>query len=267
MRNRCAPLRYEEERRMKSEERKIENRRNHRTLAHVNLAEQSSADTAVPINVVPKPIRRKSRKILIIGDSHARGCASEISRHVKQDTEVCGIVKPGMCLDAITASAKEEIRQMTKKDVVVIWGGTNDVAKNNTECGQRHLQAFVEQNKQTSIVIMNVPHRHDLNTTSCINDEVIKYNRKLKKWMTVYDHVTIVDPGLDREHFSRHGLHMNYKGKEKAARVISAAIEDKVKLKSNCIILDCKINDRKQEVHKENRQSDSELSVQETHYF
>ena len=70
--------------------------------------------------------------------------ASEMSRHVKQDTEVCGIIKPGMCLDAITVSAKEKIRQMTKKDVVVIWGGTNDVGKNNEECGQRHLQAFVE---------------------------------------------------------------------------------------------------------------------------
>ena len=164
-----------------------------------------------------------------------------------------------MCLDAITASAKEEIRQMTKKDVVVIWGGTNDVGKNNAECGQRHLQAFVEQNKQTSIVIMNVPHRHDLRTTSCVNDEVIKYNRKLKKRMTVYDHVNIVDPGLDREHFTRHGLHMNYKGKEKAAREISAAIEDKMKLKRNCITLDWK-----QEEHKENRQSDNELFVQET---
>ena len=96
-----------------------------------------------------------------------------------------------------------------------------------------------QTNKQTSIVITNVLHRHDLSTgtSSCVNDEVIKYNRKLKKRLTVYEHVYIVDPGLDREHFARHGLHMNYKGKEKAARVIPASIEDKEKLKSNCIVL------------------------------
>jgi hypothetical protein len=32
-------------------------------------------------------------------------------------------------LEVITSTAKEEISKLTQKDVVVIWEGTNDIAK------------------------------------------------------------------------------------------------------------------------------------------
>jgi hypothetical protein len=38
-------------------------------------------------------------------------------------------VKPGSRLEEITNLARKEIDELTKKDMVVIWGGANDIAK------------------------------------------------------------------------------------------------------------------------------------------
>jgi hypothetical protein len=72
-------------------------------------------------------LRKKRHKIVIIGDSHGRECASKISHNLDSDFEVQGIIKPNTNLMAITNTVKEEIKFLTKNDVVVIWGGTRDV--------------------------------------------------------------------------------------------------------------------------------------------
>jgi len=45
---------------------------------------------------------KAKRKILIIGDNHALGIASEIQLNLDDDFEIQGIVKPGSDLAAIT---------------------------------------------------------------------------------------------------------------------------------------------------------------------
>ena len=72
---------------------------------------------------------------------------------------------------------------------------------------------------------MSAPHRHDMDKSSCINGEVERLNRLLKKRMKIHDHVRIIDVNLDRSHFTQHGLHLNYKGKDAAASAISTTIE------------------------------------------
>ena len=60
--------------------------------------------------------------------------------------------------------------------------------------------------------------------------------RKLEKRMKIYRHITVMDLNLEREHFTRHGLHMNYKGKQEATRNISATVEDMFNKKKICPI-------------------------------
>jgi hypothetical protein len=38
---------------------------------------------------------RRQQKIMILGDSHARGCAAELNHLLKNDFEVFGFVNPG----------------------------------------------------------------------------------------------------------------------------------------------------------------------------
>jgi hypothetical protein len=69
----------------------------------------------------------------------------------------------------------------TKRDACIIWGGTKDVGRNETNIGIRALNHFVSCHQHTNVIVLNVPHRHDLAPNSCVNQEVRVFNRKLKK--------------------------------------------------------------------------------------
>jgi hypothetical protein len=65
-------------------------------------------------------IKSKKKKIIIIGDSHARGFAREISNCLGKEFEVSGTVMPGAGLALITTLAHGEIPNLTSDDTVVI---------------------------------------------------------------------------------------------------------------------------------------------------
>jgi hypothetical protein len=52
--------------------------------------------------------RPKKNKVLIIGDSHARGCAESLLREHSETVAVTGNVMPGARLQNITQAAKNE---------------------------------------------------------------------------------------------------------------------------------------------------------------
>jgi hypothetical protein len=54
--------------------------------------------------------------------------------------ETLGVIKPEADLMTITKTAKEEVKNLTVKDVVVVvWGGTEDVERNETTNGFKQL--------------------------------------------------------------------------------------------------------------------------------
>jgi hypothetical protein len=105
---------------------------------------------------------KRKQKVIIIGDSHAKGCAAEITHKLGPTFEVTGYVKPGTGLQEITNIARKEIDGLTNKDMVVVWGGANNIAKNESEKGLVHISNFVKQRKHTNIIIVGAPNRHDL---------------------------------------------------------------------------------------------------------
>ena len=74
-------------------------------------------------NCKEKEVRNNIHKVLIVGDSHTRGCAAEVKLKLNSDNEVVGFVNPGSTMKAIKESTKDKIDQLTKEDVVVLWGG------------------------------------------------------------------------------------------------------------------------------------------------
>ena len=123
-------------------------------------------------------------------------------------------MKPGANLQTIVKAPNESLGKLTKKDVVVVWGGTHDVGKNESEKGLRQIRNFVENMKHTNVIVMSVPYKHDLAPNSCVNHEVKVYNRKLRKHLKVHDNLCVVEVDNERELYTRHGQHMNLKGKE-----------------------------------------------------
>jgi hypothetical protein len=127
-------------------------------------------------------------------------------------------VKSGAKIKEITNSLDSTVRSYTKR-YVCIWGGAQDVAKNEGEL--RQMKKVVRNINHTNLVIINVPHRHDLHESLCVNNAIKTFNRKLTKHMKAFDNHHVVAPEL----------YANGKGKEWMANKITKIIKDIIKVK------------------------------------
>jgi hypothetical protein len=78
------------------------------------------------------------------------------------------------------------------------------------------------QTKVVNVVIVEAPHRFDLDTFSCVNKEVIAFNRKLQKILKPHKHASLINLLMDRDHFTKHGLHMNGSGKDRLSGLLTS---------------------------------------------
>jgi len=60
---------------------------------------------------------------------------------------------------------------------------------------------------------MKLPQRNDLIPSSCVNNEVIKFNRQVEKKMKIYNSVKMLETDLDRKYCTKYGQHLNLSGK------------------------------------------------------
>ena len=96
---------------------------------------------------------------------------------------------------------------------MIICGGTRDVARNEAKEGLRTISEFAKLTSSTNVIVTCVPQRFDLQPTSCVNQEVIAFNRKLQKTLKTHSHVHVCNMSTTRNHFTYHGLHLNSQGK------------------------------------------------------
>ena len=90
---------------------------------------------------------------------------------------------------------------------------------------------------------MSAPPRYDLIPSFCVNDEVVRFNRQLKKRMKMFNNVQILETDLRREYFTKHGLHLKTSGKEQITSKLAAVVKSLLhKKKSTSIQLQWKEN-------------------------
>jgi len=126
-------------------------------------------------------VKVKKHGVVLIGDSHIKRCSENISNLLDDSHNVTGITKPKANLEAITSSIDVNVDVYTKDDVLILSGGTMDVARNETNNGLRYLNPFLKRTSSTNVLILDVPRRLDLVNSSCGHKETIVYNRKLQK--------------------------------------------------------------------------------------
>jgi len=98
------------------------------------------------------PPNTRKRKIVIIGDSHARGYAAEISNGLGKDFDVTGTVMPGARLENILAD--NEVSTLGKSDTVIVMEGANVISKHETNFRLKHLGNFINSRHNTNIMIV-----------------------------------------------------------------------------------------------------------------
>jgi hypothetical protein len=122
----------------------------------------------------------------IIRDSHARRLANERKDKLTCEFESQGMVKPLSTLDKLVLNPDSDLKELSMSDVCVVWGGSKDVARNESNLGIRVIEQIVSSLNHTNVIVIEVPHRHDLVPNSYVNSEVLMFNRKLKKLKKVY---------------------------------------------------------------------------------
>ena len=113
-----------------------------------------------------------------------------------------------------------------KSHTKIVWGGSNDISKNNTNEALHQLCEFIEEITLVKLVIMKAPLRHDLRPTSCVNNEVQKVNRLIEKRVKPYRNVKIFNLDLDRSYCTTHGQHLNTSGKESIVNRLTIMIKN-----------------------------------------
>jgi len=61
----------------------------------------------------------------------------------------------------VKTSAKIYIQHLSKQDVVVVWGGSKDMGKNETKKSSNSIQKFVKTNNHTNFTLVDIPRRYD----------------------------------------------------------------------------------------------------------
>jgi hypothetical protein len=177
--------------------------------------------------------RNTRNKILFLGDSHVRGMAAKLQHNLDDEYSVQGQVKPSADLTAILASGVNDVKEFSKKDLVIVWGGTKDVSRNESDKGLIQIRNFVNNNAHTNIIVMNLPYRFDLEPTSCVNHETRVFNRKLGKQVKACNHVRALEMNFERDHYTRHGLHLNTKGKDYTTNALRFTIKNMFNINRN----------------------------------
>ena len=78
----------------------------------------------------------------------------------------------------------------------------------------KQLCKFAEENNEVNLIVMKAPPKHDLISTSCVNSEVLRFNRQMVKKMKPYCNVKLFNTDCDRIFFTSHGQHLNSLGKK-----------------------------------------------------
>ena len=173
-----------------------------------------------------QPPKSGKSKVLILSDSYLRGCVVKINNNLATSFRTSGWVKPGAPTEEILNKANLDVVNMKMHDVIVLCAGVNDVYRNNAIVAYRNIINFVMKNNNTNIVIIGVPHRHDLSEHSCVNVGLRSFNNKLKNITAIYSHVTLIEGPHERKYFTMHGQHYNRRGKTQIIKQVVSEITE-----------------------------------------
>ena len=96
----------------------------------------------------------------------------------------------------------------------MICSGSNDYELNEFSSTFQNVTNFIKTNNHTNIIPINVPFRYDLLNSKSVNSSISILNKKPKKLVKVFPHISFLETDNNRNLFTTHGLHVNKSGKQ-----------------------------------------------------
>jgi hypothetical protein len=112
----------------------------------------------------PNNLRTRRQRISLIGDSHVKNCATYLQHKLGGNYEVSGFAKPGANMVEIVNTVCKDIQTLNKEDMVIVWGGSNDVSKNNTSEAISQLCKFAEEKERSESSVIESTTKTRFNT-------------------------------------------------------------------------------------------------------
>jgi len=137
-------------------------------------------------------VKKKGSKntILVMSDSHAKGCAGRLINNLNNSFNVMAIVTPEIVINTLTATANSNMDKLTVMMQQFFGVKTNDVRHDKSHDGVKHVINFVQSNSHANIItILCVPHRYNLADRSCVNKEINTFNGEQEKLMKTFKSV------------------------------------------------------------------------------
>lgn len=148
-------------------------------------------------------------KVHHYADSQGRSVYKELINGC--DFNVTSVVKPGAKFRNVMP---EKIDDLGQEDFLVIQAGSNDVSKNEANDVLEALRNRLDANDRINIIVFSIPHRHDLEDWSCVNNLIKKTNVEIHKICNLYSNCSYIDIGkIGKRFHTAHGLHLNRRGK------------------------------------------------------
>lgn len=196
----------------------------------VNSSNLNSPAPSRPKHHVRRP---KGKNIFFESDSNGKevgwSLSTALSKQSLSDLKVTATTRPGAPLVEVVKNAKKRVKDMSDDDWMVLLGGANQLSE--CECGMTECMHEIKELglelKQTNkqLIIVETPRRYNLSDKKT-NYRIQKQNVKLKEISDKLGCPYIrLNDYLHREHFTKHGLHLNYRGKEVLADLIMSTIK------------------------------------------
>jgi hypothetical protein len=66
----------------------------------------------------------------------------------------------------IVSSPSKLVKNLSSKDMVVIWGGARDIGKNESNQALKEIKNFVQAHSKNNVIVISAPYRYDLSQIS-----------------------------------------------------------------------------------------------------
>jgi hypothetical protein len=87
---------------------------------------------------------KQEPKVVILSDSHLKGCVKKIINLLGDSFRISGWTKPGALAEEILDGPKMDLEGLDKQDVIVISAGANDIYRNNSGVVLRKTVQFIQ---------------------------------------------------------------------------------------------------------------------------